>query len=70
MIRSEIAKTISVVIYALIAITLLLVSYMLYEYDYVGNCSKLVSIVTFFIQCLFNVAVVLVFRIIHYKINS
>lgn len=70
MTRSGIAKTANVILLAVLLIVIAVSSYMLYAYDYVGNSGNIVSVITFFIQCLFNAMFVLVVRIIHYKINS
>ena len=70
MTRSGIAKTANVILLAVLLVAIAIVSYMLYAYDYIGNNGNAISVITFFIQCLFNAMFVLVIRIIHYKINS
>lgn len=70
MIKPGFTKTANVILLAVLLIVIAISSYMLYAYDYVGNSGDVVSVITFFIQCLFNAMFVLVIRIIHYKINS
>lgn len=67
--RTGITKTISVMVLTMIIIGLIFASYMLYAYDYVGNCSQIVSVFTFLLQCVMNVGIAILLGILHNKVN-
>lgn len=68
--NSGLAKTSLVIFLTLVVVILLVCSYALFAHDYIKNNGTFVSILSYIIQWVFNIVVVLSLSVIHNKINK
>lgn len=68
--NSGLAKTSLVIFLTLVVVILLVCSYALFAHDYIKNNGMFVSILSYIIQWVFNIAIVLSLSVIHNKINK
>lgn len=67
--NNGLTKTLSVIFLTLAVVILLGCSYALFAHDYIKNNGAFISILSYIIQWVFNVLVVLSLSVIHNKIN-
>lgn len=64
------ARTLAVMALSIIIIGLILVSYIMYAYDFVGKCGQIWSVLSFALQCVVNVSTIILFSLLHDDISN